>query len=578
MREAYPSARLARLLAIAAGVGVFSLALRSIYIGQGQSYDTLLYARSLWGMAHGHWFNPAYGTHVFGIHANVALLPLAPLTWLLPAAVVLAAAQAVALTATLDAVARHARHTAITAVGLATLSPLVLNPWLFDLRPGLLAIPLLTGALLRLRAHGTLDARAIALCAAAALVREEFAVVAAAGVTLAPGLRSQLGRRAGVAAVLLAYMAVYWFFLRDAFSGGAGARADQAASDLLAASQGAWAYRAQLAAALAATGGGVIWLGWRWLGAALPGLGLAVLLAKQPEHALSFHYTMFAAPGLLVALVDGLERVRHARATLAALGVAVATSLAFGSIPGGARFQADAFGFAAEARPWQGEVHDVLASWPPHEGALAPGAFSASVADRETIYSMETATRHVAEHAEPPPGLAVALLPAHEWNRLGRWLVHRGGFQLERIVAGRFALLRAGRIDAPNPMLASMPETPLPCPEPTVVWPAAGLAACRVATPDGERVALLRIGSPSAPGRALALEVVRDNQPIPAAIAHGLINPSQLPERRWTWLELPTGPQAGDRIRLLDGDGRVAPALDPTQPSAPPLESAPLYP
>lgn len=586
VHEPAPKPWAALAVALIAGVGLFALAVRSLYVGQGQSYDSLLYARSLWGIGHGVWHNPAYGTHAFGIHANVVLLLLAPLTWLLPAALVLAAAQATAFAATLSVVARRAGPDALLAVALAVLSPLLMNPWLFDLRPGPLAVPLLAAALLRLRARGALDLRVGLLVIGATLVREEFAVVAAAGLVLAPLGRRDLALRIAVGAGLLAYMALYWFVLRDLFSGGAAARADQAAVDLVAGGEGAVTYRIALAAALAASGGGLVWLGWRWLGAALPGIGVAVLLAKQPEHALSFHYTMFAAPGLLVALVDGLGRLRErtARAgggraawVAGAVLLALAATHAFGALPGGRRFQADAFGFDADARGWQRAVHEEVARWPEHEGALAPGPFAAAAADRPTIYSVETATRHVAEQNEAPPGLAVALLPTHEWERLGRWLVHRGGWQLEGLVADRFALLRAGSIGDPNPLLAGAPETAPPCAgPPDAVWPAAGLAACRVTTPDGERVALLRVGSASGEARALAVELLRDGQVAPARILHGLVNPAQVPARRWVWLELPVEPQEGDRIRVVDDLGRTAPAMDPERPDAPAVEAPTL--
>ncbi len=59
------------------------------WVGQAQSYDTMLYARSLWGAGHGHWHNPIVGTHALAIHGHFLALPLAPLTHLFRAVDVL---------------------------------------------------------------------------------------------------------------------------------------------------------------------------------------------------------------------------------------------------------------------------------------------------------------------------------------------------------------------------------------------------------------------------------------------------------------------------------------------------------
>lgn len=528
------------LVALLIAGAAFALLWHGLVHGRAQSYDSMLYARSLWGIARGEAFNPVYGMHAFGIHAQWVLYLLAPLARVWEPASVLAGAQSLAWGVTAGAathaLARHDRGNTWPSAALAgmliALAPLVANPFLFDLRPDVLAVPLLTLGLLRARTRQCIDAGVVAWLVAALLVREEFAIVAGAALVLAPvgslwradaaraaRRRDAIRRLAGAAAFAL-YLGIYWFVLRDAFAGEfADARADQAASDLFAA-EGAWGYRVALLAAAFGTLGGATLLGWRWLGTALPGMILVLLLAKLPEHALNFHYAMFAAPGLIVAAVDGWSRAPSGLRG-AHIGLSVAASLAFAAYPGAQRFQADAFGFDAAARAWHRDVHEAVGAFPADAGVALPGAFGARAADRSSIYSMET-LRSALRSGEVPPDLDVVVLPAHEWQSLGYWLVHRAHWHRVEYLAQRFVVLERAEATATNPHLA---PSGLAC-APIGAWPDVGVDLCATRS-SGVRLA--RGAHPAQTPPTLNAFARCDEGPVPLVVESGLVELTQLP-------------------------------------------------
>src|SRR5262249_8403901 len=147
---------------------------RSLYIGQAQSFDTLLYARSLWGLAHGDPINPVVGVHALSVHAHFGNLLLIPFARCFPSAAVLIAAQTSCLFAMVFLTARRGgalcsestllassssssstrSRLAFGALGAVVVgllvtagSPLVLNPFLFDVRPDFLGLPIAVWAL-----------------------------------------------------------------------------------------------------------------------------------------------------------------------------------------------------------------------------------------------------------------------------------------------------------------------------------------------------------------------------------------------------------------------------------------------
>lgn len=149
------------------------------------------------------------------------------------------------------------------------------------------------------------------------------------------------------------------------------------------------------------TAGGLIWLGSRWLLVALPGLALLAITRWLPDMQLRFHYSMFAVPGLVLAVIAGLERIRNFSSTRRRVTIVMASLLAianfrYGSAaPGGLRFARFNFDLADREGgirfDWNRHsvgydaVHSLLARVPVAHGLVAPWSFAAPVADRYFI-------------------------------------------------------------------------------------------------------------------------------------------------------------------------------------------------
>ncbi len=549
------SDRLALVLALVCGVVLYVLLWRLFSVGMAQSYDTTLYGRSMWGIAHGHGFNPVYGTHWLGVHANWGLFVLSPLTWVLEPARVLVVAQATAFAATVYLVLRASREAeggmsplgsvAATAWGLSLCAtPLLINPFFFDAHPGLLAVPFLLAGLLRVERSRGWDQRATLLLVLAALVREEFAIIGAGCLVLAPAPNGwRLPKRVTFAAGLVCYFALYWFVGRGFFSEFASDRAGQAAADLFAGDgEAVGAFRTQLAVATLLVGGGLVLRGFRWLPCAVPGLVFVAITTKMAEHALNFHYSMFAAPVLVVAAVAGLrglsanpDFLRFAWATTL-VGAVVSAQL--GSHPAGDRFEAEYFGYVQSSQPWQRECHALLGTVGDEEGVAMPAMFGPQFAGREHVWSIETLHRQLVERdpeinpnaGRVPPEIDVIALDNSRFASMGRVLANRHGFQLVGVAAGRLALLRRAEGGAPPALL--IPGATTECREISIVWPETGLALCDLGRDSSGRVqATITRMSPSESGAdaptAFVLEV--DGQPTVLIAMYGLLDPSSLP-------------------------------------------------
>lgn len=561
---------------------------RPFTVGMSQSYDTALYARSLWGVANGAPHNPVYGTHWLGIHANFFMALTAPLTKVLAAWQVLVVSQAIAFGATVALVISSVFGASgkadddtpsLVLVGgwslVAVLgAPLVLNPFLFDARPGLVAVPLLLAALLRAQKRGGWDGVCLALCIGAALVREEFAALAGAALVLSPPrtvpVRWGLRNRVLGAALLGAYFAAYWGLVRPSLADGfAAERAAQAANDLFALSgDGVGAFRRDFVLSTLAIGGGLAILGWRWLGTAVAGLVFVAASTKMAEHALNFHYGMFAAPGMIVAAVAGVEKVRsqpkRRRSILlvGALCIGLVSTALFGAHPLGGRFQAAHFGADADAVTWLAECHALVDTVPPEEGVAVASMFGAPLADRAVVWSMETLTHHLREHGTLPEDLRWVVLDNHRFGSLGRLLVHVHGLRLYGIATGRIALLGpAGAPENPPPGLGTAVAL-RECRFPLVKWDDLGLVLC-----DVERLADDRIGfvvarvtgrPPDALPLALQASIGRDGTMFSAAM--GLIDISTLDVGQGVFATSAERIRAPElRIHMVDVTGREYP-------------------
>ncbi len=424
------------------------------WVGQAQSYDTMLYARSLWGAGHGHWHNPIVGTHALAIHGHFLALALAPLTHLFRAVDVLNVAHSlsagVALAVMVNALARtvapapferpHSTPDSdapadldrlalpawltdnlatITLTCLATAllcSPLLLNPFTFGSRPDSLGIPLLVIAAARAHSAGLGDRIALACLAGGLLAREEyvFFVVGLAACTpwrvLAGDTIAGWRQRAVVATLAIGWWLVYWLALRDVFGGEfATSRAQGAPTAFLGPRFlerfiGLWSFKLEIVLC-ALTFGGVAWLGWRRLPAAAGGLLMLLAMNRLGERALVFHYGFFLLPGLCAMTLDGAQRLQswHTRQRLAAIFVGAGAAIAMGTLssstPVGGRYERVFFDPSFRDRPYMANLHDELGAIPPDAALIIPWQLGAAFADREFIGRLDHYERD-AEHLQ----------------------------------------------------------------------------------------------------------------------------------------------------------------------------------
>lgn len=553
--DSRPPDRVSVVVGILCAIGLGLVLSRLFTVGMAQSYDTTLYGRSLWGIGHGSGVNPVYGTHWLGIHANWVLVLLAPLSWIFSPAMILVGGQAIAAGLSAFLVLRAARDaeggTSVLGARVATLwgmalvaTPLLINPFFFDARPDLIAVPFLLAGLLRVERSGAWDRRAFVYLACAALVREEFAVIGAGCIVLSPAPKGwDLRRRAAAAVGLLAYFALYWFVVRGHFSAFAADRADQAAGDLFAgAGEGVSEFRVQLVIATVTVGGGLVLRGFRWLPAAIPGLVFVGISTKLAEHALNFHYPMFAAPVLVVAAIAGLRSLstnpHFLRLVLLCSLIGVSVSAALGAHPAGDRFQSEYFGFDESAQPWQRECHALLDGIPDDAGVAMPAMFGPRFAGRQHVWSIETLHRQLVERDSERNPEAGSVPSTVDWialdnsrfATLGRVLVNRHSFQLVGIAAGRVALLR--RADGDPPPVLSIPGSGAECGELSISWSEMGLGLCDISRDrDGRiRATIIRTSPPRPTHRlpsAIVIEV--DGQPTPLNPFYGLVDPTTTP-------------------------------------------------
>ena len=292
---------------------------RMLFEGQASSYDSMIYTRGLWGLANGEHDNPVRGLPFLANHGNFVLFLFSPFTHLFHAANVLIGAQGIALAALVVLIAKTVEGAGQTAqlsawhrtgrgLGLAIMAtlctPLILNPFLFGARPDLIGVPLVTAGLLRAERRKGFDCTAIWIMIPAILVREEYAGVIAAALVLAPSTAPDgLNRRKlwMIAVCCGLYFVGYWLLFRPwllAEPGGHGFWGYVARGVVTVNSErsldidvGALlTHKAHLLAILLFSIGGLAAVGWRWGGAALPGIVLLLLQIRRNELTMSTHY------------------------------------------------------------------------------------------------------------------------------------------------------------------------------------------------------------------------------------------------------------------------------------------------
>jgi len=423
---------------------------RTTFEGRNQTFDTLLYARGLWGVANGQVWNSVVDMNTFSMHAHFGLLALAPLAWLMPAAAVLILAQVFCLGWVFLMIVRalepsHGTAKALWGAGVIVASPLVLNGFLFDARPDLLGVGFCTAALLRSRNAG-FDRRAIVYLVLGTLCREEFGFVAAMALIAAPTASTSntwtLRGRIATAAGFVAYFAIYYLVVMKGLGGNTRSASMHLAEQGGAVGSELIRAKIDLAIVFALTAGGLIWLGARWILLALPGLALLSITRWLPDMQLRFHYAMFAVPGLVLAVVAGLDRMRDMSASRRRVVMAVATVLAlanfrYGSAaPGGMRFARFNFDLGDRAGgirfDWNRHsvgydaVHTLLARVPRAHGLVAPWSFAAPVADRSFITTDNALKDAVARTGKVDPRITTVALMREDLGPLASVLQAAG--------------------------------------------------------------------------------------------------------------------------------------------------------
>ena len=475
--------------------------------GLSASFDSAIYIRNLWGIAHGEWHNPLVNDHLFGVHGNWVLFALAPLVRFVEPALLLIAAQSLALGATAGLLhagfvealglraSRSKRLAAATVLSIGLLAgPVAINPFLFDLRPDMLGLPLLLAGLLRARRSG-FDARALAWMFAALLVREDFAMVIIGAMATAPfgkGLLQDWRQRALTVAAALGFFAFYWFAVRGWVAPQSVARASGVAAQMLDTAAPLplgqlLAYKAEIAAAVLLGGGLLPLFGWRWLGVAGPGLAFLLIQSRMQADLLDFHYAMFALPGLALASVDGLERLvarpRHAPAVALSVAMMAALFATSSALPGGGRHfasrevatdDAGATRLTSDGVPLYEAMNALVAALPAGEGVAVPFALSGGAAARRTILTTEQLKQSVSKGEKLPTDLRWIVLFGKDFEALGSRLVSEHGYHLVTTLDRSLAVLTNGA--APTNWSAFVRQAS-GCPA-AATWPVAGLMLC----------------------------------------------------------------------------------------------------
>ena len=577
--------------------------------GWAHSFDGPIYVRSLWGFANGLFYNPVVGLQSLSIHSNVVLVLLAPLTWLVPATIVLLLAQAVSCGGIMTLTASHVSRDAagrgedeiaqIGWMGLVTLlmlsTPLVANAFLFDLRPDLMGALLLTGGMVRARRLGNYDTAAAGLMLASLLVREENAAVIVMAMLATPAslpaIRETWRLRAVTAAIAVGWLLLYWYVVRPAMGDGSYEIAHTVAADFVDEGESLtmWqvaGYKAEILLVTVFAAGGLSLMGWRWFLPVLPGLALALATSRMQSLVLNFHYLVFCAPAVVVSGIDGAARLgeyvrqqtTRGMALVALVGICGVVVYATSSaVPGGGRFRTENFLLLHDPPP-AGEVsvveqvqalHDLASRIPAGESVVLPFAIAGRFGEREQIRMWEKVEQGLAAGEPFPTDAAWVVVPGRHWRSVGAWLVQERAYGLVGF-AGRQAALLGHNVQAlPVDELTQLYGT-APCDVPVAEWPTWGIALCAVQPQPGDALALWIRGSLTARAPSNALLVVRpagsDRQGgVPAVIHSGLV---RINEVRQTALPaitagaLPAGPveielrtpSSVERARLPNGE------------------------
>lgn len=378
------------LLSVAVASLVSLLLYSSVFLGRTQSIDALLYTQSLQAAFEGSRGAEAQGRLPWQVHGHWHLYLLSPLVAVFHPALILIAAQSVSLgiTAWLSFRGLEIRGAILMTIGIL-LSPIVMNTFLFDLRPGLVAVPLYLAALVRMHELRDVDKWAMMLLLGACLCREEFCLVAGVSVLIFSAKPWQV--RAGLAAIFLAYFSAYltcryWLTPTGTVE-----------SSLVLHSTGTlWSldaleHKVVLAVSWLLAFGGVWLLAERRLVLlCVAGLLPAFVSTWMLDSQVIFHYAMFGIAPMVFAATTALNAALRAKLSLfGKLPFAAALILGFlffSVLPGGGSYRPGYFNVGGlEERPLK--VHKHLAKLPPETPAVVPFEYAAPLGNRISTQS-----------------------------------------------------------------------------------------------------------------------------------------------------------------------------------------------
>lgn len=438
---------------------------RAFHYGAAQSFDAMLYVRSLWGMGRGDFFNSVMQTNSLAIHGHFLLVLLAPFTHVTSAMNLLIWAQSIALGVTVALATKAFLQQHLTRVNnglnwkalplsifftamISLGSPLILNPFLFDVHPGLLGVPFCVAGLLRGVRKNGFDKWSVFFLFLSILGREEFALVSA-GALLFLGISSRnegirFKYRAILAAAFCVYFGVYWFVARGFNL--SSAQLLMVGSDIDIDFQHVVYHKAIMMGLLVTSVGGWALWGWRWLGAAVFGTFFLLWNRWLLEGQIRYQYSMFVAPGILAAAVWGYQKIvqKSIRVQIGMISLSVVlASLAFmyfSAFPGGKQFQASNFAMSNGAggmhwdlqknNPLVEQANQLLLAIPKEAGLSVPYAFGAIVADREYIWPNFKLVAHIQQHHKFPQHIDTVVLYRGDLATVGRYLMVNEGFRL----------------------------------------------------------------------------------------------------------------------------------------------------
>jgi len=297
---------------------------------------------------------------------------------------------------------------------------------------------------------------------------------------------------------------------------------------------------------LVLSGGLLCALGWRWLGAAAPGVALLMLNRYEYDNLLVTHYAMLLAPALAVALVSGIRRWSlfspRAKAVFVALslGVSVTAYLHSGAGPGGGRFMPEHYQLdastGADGLTALERGHALASSLPPDSSVASAYIFGTRLADRAVIWSWWRFRDEMTLRGDAPPEIEAVVLLPQDWHDYGRVLASWHGFRLTGLEPDTVAVLQRVGTEAIAWETVHRLEPPGECGEPYLAWPRSGLALCGATIRPDRRIAItvVRVGPPGPEldgvSVGFALTSRDGTRPKTTAVSmHGLINPADLP-------------------------------------------------